>query len=181
MPLTLITGPIKSAKSLELIALTMPHEFANKKVAVLQPVVNVRDRHVRSRSGLEKRATKTKSLSVIQTDAHVIAIDEMHMFTSKKDIERVKQWLLEGKELIISGLDMDYSGEFMKPLLEILKLQPDIVIRKHSVCEVCQSMRGGYTQILKDKKVIKSGLPQVVPEDGTYAYRTVCRECFFNI
>lgn len=180
MQLTLITGPIKSAKSLELITQATPYEIAGRRVLYVHPKRNVRDKIVRSRIGLSKPSVKVDHLKDISQGFDVLAIDEAHMFDTAEDIKALKAWLLEGKTLIISGLDMDYSGKIMKAVSGILQLAPDTHIHKNSVCEVCQSLRGTHTQIISKGKVIKKGLPQVVPEDGTYVYRAVCRTCFFS-
>ncbi len=181
MSLTLIIGPVKSAKSLELISLTAPHEFAGQKVLLVHPVKNVREKHITSRLGVSKTSRKVEKLSDIKEDFDVIGIDEIHMFGGT-DTRNIKKWLLDGKEIIISGLDLDYKGQLMPIIRAILELKPDKVIYKRSVCEICKSFEGAYTQILQNGKIIKRGLPSVVPESSQEpdrTYRPVCRACFF--
>lgn len=180
MALTLITGPIKSAKTLELIAQTMPHKIAGKKVIVVQPKLNVRDKQVSSRAGLELESKKVGSLKDVTENFDVVAVDELHMFDSDSDIAVIKEWVLTDKEVLLAGLDLDYQARIMKPVQAILKLKPDKHVNKKSVCELCQSMNGTHTQILKSDTVVTTGLPEIVPEDGTYEYRTVCRNCYFK-
>lgn len=179
MALTLITGPMKSAKTLELIAQTMPHKIAGKKVLVIQPKLNIRDKHVTSRAGLELESKKVANLREIADDFDVIAIDELHMFDSNDDSQAIKDWVLSGKEVLLAGLDLDFQARIMKPVQAVLKLKPDTHINKYSVCELCYSLRGSHTQVLHKGKVLREG-PEVIPEDGTYDYRTVCRSCYFK-
>ena len=178
MPLTLIIGPMKSGKSLELISAVTPHEISGKDLLLIQPHKNERDNEISSRAGLQKPARKVHRLSDITDDFSVIGVDEVHMFQAA-DIDWLKKQVHAKKEIIVSGLDIDYSGKLFDVIRLILQLQPDKVIRKQSVCELCNNMRGAYTQILHEGRVIKSGLPPVIPEDGSYQYRTVCRDCYF--
>lgn len=169
---------MKSAKSLELISMVMPHEIAGSAVIVVQPTKNVRDKEVRSRSGLTKPATRVSSLAEVSGSYDVIAVDEVHMFEAPEDYQKIVHWLKQGKQLILAGLNLDYRGKLIPVVSKLIELAPETTIQKNSVCELCSSLKGAYTQILLKDKVFSNGLPPVVPEDGTYEYRTVCRRCF---
>lgn len=177
MPLTLIVGPIKSGKSLELIARVAPHEFANKRVLFVQPHRNVRDEGIASRLGIDVTARRTKTLSEVKDDWDVIGIDEVHMLPIK-DAEQINEWLRAGKEVVVSGLDLDYRGKIMPMAKRLLEIKPDTIIYKVSVCEVCHEYNALFTQIISKGKPLTRGLPAVVPEDGTYIYEARCRDCF---
>lgn len=179
MSLTLIIGPMKSAKSLELITQAVPHEIAGRKVLFVHPTKNVRDEVVTSRLGLSKPSVKVERLQDITEDFDVIAVDEVHMFDGLTDHTTIENWVKQNKVVIASGLDLDYRGRLMTTIKRLLQLKPDMLIDKKSVCERCRSLNGAFTQILHDNNVLSGGLPKVVPEDGTYTYRTVCRDCFF--
>jgi thymidine kinase len=177
MSLTLIVGPMKSGKSLELIARVAPYEFAGKKVVYIQPERDVRGEGVISRLGLRTKALRVKSLSEVPNSFDVIGIDEVHMFKSA-DMGRVAQWLAKGKQVFASGLDMDYRGRLILALQRLLELKPDEIITKKSVCEVCRNYNAQYTQVLSNGKPVLAGLPPVIPDNGTYAYEARCRRCF---
>jgi len=180
MSLILIVGPMKSGKSLELIAQMSIFKHSKLRPIIVQSKLNVREENIRSRTGAKMGAIKVGSLSEIDGDKFdVIGIDEAFMFP-KSDVKVVKRWLLDGKRVIVSTLDMSAMGRYLEFVRELYRLKPDEIILKTAVCESCQSLGAQFTQIQKDGKPVKRGLPDVVPEDGTYEYRPVCRECFYN-
>jgi thymidine kinase len=177
MAFTLIVGPMKSGKSLELIARVAPYKFASKQVLFLQPHKNIRDDRVASRAGINVEATKVDSLRQVDNTYDVIGVDEAHMF-SEDDVRHVSVWLREGKEVIMSGLDLDYRGRLIPFMRALLELKPDVIISKVAVCDSCRTYGASFTQIIHNKRPVTKGLPAVVPEDGTYDYHARCRNCF---
>lgn len=179
MAFSLIVGPMKSGKSLELIARVAPYGIANQKVVYVQPKRNVRDEGISSRVGLTATSKKVDSLTEVQDSFDVIAIDEVHMF-EPADIAKVNEWVKAGKEVFASGLDLDYRGTLIPVIGKLLELKPDHIIAKQSVCDVCRSYSAIYTQLLEGEKPILKGLPPVVPEDGSLVYQARCRNCFIQ-
>lgn len=177
MALTLILGPMKSGKSLELIARIAPHEFAGKRIRYIQPIHNTRDEGVVSRSGIKAQATKVNSLTEVENHVEAIGVDEINMF-AESDVDVVRRWISEGKEVVISGLDLDYRGKLIPVVARILELKPDTIIVKTAVCEVCHGYDAKFTQILHNKVPVLEGLPVITPEDGSYDYQARCRACF---
>lgn len=179
MGLNLIVGPMKSGKSLELIARVAPYEFAKKKVLYVQTKKDVRDQGITSRIGINTRALRVKSLKEITNGFDVIGVDEINMFPAS-DIAVIKKWLHEGKEVFASGLDLDYSATMMPLVRKILELKPDNIINKTAVCDVCHDYSAQFTQILHNGEPVLGGLPHIVPEDGTYVYEARCRDCYVH-
>lgn len=179
MGLNLIVGPMKSGKSLELIARVAPYEFANKKVLYVQTKKDVRDEGIKSRIGINTRALRVKSLKEVTNGFDVIGIDEIHMFP-EADIDCIKKWLKAGKEVFLSGLDLDYSATMTPLVRRALELKPDKLINKLAVCEVCRDYNAQFTQILHKGEPVLGGLPHIVPEDGTYVYEPRCRVCYIH-
>lgn len=177
MSYELIIGPMKSGKSLELIARTAPYEYSDKKTVYIQPHRNTRDEGIRSRLGLNVEARKVSSLKEVNDDFDVIAIDEIHMFPAT-DSTYISNWLKQPKAVFISGLDLDYRGQLMPIIKNLLELKPETIINKLAVCDICRQYRASFTQILHNGKPILKGLPAVVPEDGSYEYEARCRNCF---
>lgn len=175
--LTLILGPMKSGKSLELIARVAPYEFANQKVLYIQPQANVRDDGIHSRIGINTQAVVVKSLKEINTPFDVIGVDEIHMF-DPDEINVIEQWIKEGKSVFISGLDLDYRARMPSMIIHLLQLKPDKLIFKIAVCDICKEYSAPFTQILHKNKPVLAGLPLISPEDGTYVYQARCRNCF---
>lgn len=176
---TLITGPMKSGKSLELIAQVSPYEFSTQKVVYAQSIRNTRESVIKSRAGVSAdNIRRVESLTELGSNFDVLGIDEAHMF-SKFDISYVEKIIKKGKTVIISGLDIDYRGNLTPLFNELYALKPDIIILKTAVCDKCKQYKAQFTQIVTDKgSAVTFGLPSVVPDDGTYYYETRCRDCF---
>ena len=176
MSLTLVIGPMKSSKSLELLARAEPYRYADKKVLYLKPFRDVRSHTIKSRLGMEAEAKESDMLPrSIEED--VIAIDEIHMYPPNQ-VRRIAELLDNGKIVICAGLNTDHAGRLMPTIARLLELSPDILINKQAVCEVC----GGaatHTQVMNpDGTVIDKQMPPEVPDDGTYRYEARCRNCF---
>jgi len=181
MDLTLIIGPMKSGKSLEMISSLSHLKYTNIPFQVYQPVRDVRNETVCSRTGMSIDCKKINSLHEIPSGKFkVIGVDEIHMF-KEEDVDAVKELLNKGVKVFVSGLDMDYKGEMFGIVKKLMELGPKEVKFKRAVCEICKEPTAVYTSIFKDGKIIIEGLPSVVPEDGTYSYVSVCRKCFHNI
>lgn len=177
MGLTLIIGPMKSGKSLELIARVAPYEFADKKVLYIQSNKDVRDKGITSRIGLNTNATQVASLADVKNGVDVIGIDEVHMFPIS-DARIIEKWVRADKQVFVTGLDLDYSATLQPMIKKILELKPNNIIIKKAVCECCHKYRAQFTQILHNGEAVLGGLPPVVPEDGTYVYQARCRKCY---
>jgi thymidine kinase len=177
MAFTLIVGPMKSGKTLELVARTAPYEFAKKKVTYIKPIKDVRSKSIASRAGINAKAVQVNSLADVNIVADVIGIDEIHMFPAS-DSKILRQWLKEGREIVASGLDLDYTATLTPTIKALLELKPDTIITKVAVCEECHSYDAKFSQILLEGKPVLEGLPPVVPEDGSYQYQPRCANCF---
>jgi thymidine kinase len=178
MELTLILGPMKSGKSFELINHFMFLEKKNVSFGLYQSLRNVRDKKIWSRDGIEINAGKIDSLSEIKREnVEVVGVDEIHMFPAE-DVGIIKDLLERGVKVIIAGLDTDYQGKMFSIVRKLLDLKPGKVEYKKAICEICWKEEAIYTQIFKDKEFILDGLPPVVPDDGTYTYKPVCKNCF---
>ncbi len=181
MNLTLILGPMKSGKTLELISRISPLKFMPVKFALFQPIRNVRDADVESRVGAALAGKKVKSLKeILDFDLEIVGIDEAHMFLPE-DIAAVERLLRRQTQVIVSGLDLDYKGKLFDTVSRLIELGPREIIYKRSVCEKCFKYNGVYTQIFKNDDPVVEGLPPVVPDDGTYQYKPVCRDCFARV
>lgn len=178
MDLTLILGPMKSGKSYDLISFFAPLKYTIIPFALYQSARHVRDEHVSSRNGVVLEAKKVYSLEEsLQENYKVVGVDETHMF-STEDVLVIEKLLKRGVKVVMSGLDLDYRGKMFDVIKGFLELGPKEVRYRRAVCEVCKSPEAIYTQVLHRGVPITQGMPSVIPDDGTYAYQAVCRECF---
>lgn len=183
MPLTLILGPMKSAKSLDLASHMLPFTYTKLTYGVFNPRKNVRDgKNIRSRAGIRLPAIKIKSLAEIyelDPRPEYIGIDEIHMF-HENDAKVVANLLAENHTIYASGLDLDYQGVMFPIIQNLLSLGPREVRFKRAVCEYCRKPDAIFTQVYEWGEPVLSGRPSVIPDDktGRYTYKPVCRHCF---
>ncbi len=178
--LKLVLGPMKSGKSFALINKFAPLAFSDKTFMLFQPKINVREDEIKSRNGVKlpaKKIAKIADILSVKPVPEIIGIDEIHLFDGD-DIAAIEQLLKQGHEIFAVGLNVDYRGKMFDIVKSLLELVPDEVIYLKAVCEICQSTEAIYSQIWFKSKVVTEGLPSVVPEDGTYVYKPVCRKCF---
>lgn len=178
MHLTLILGPMKSGKSFDLISTFSPLKYTASSYGLYQPLRNVRDTGIASRSGLTLDAEKVTSLEEVLTRKHdIVGIDEIHMF-DLHDVEAIEAMLSRGTRVIACGLDTDYRGKMFDTVRALFELGPSEVRYKRAVCNDCKSFSATHTQVYSHQKPITSGMPPVIPDDGTFTYEPLCRSCF---
>jgi thymidine kinase len=181
MDLTLIIGPMKSGKSYDLISFFAPLRYTDIPFSLYQSARNVRDEQIKSRNGALLAAEKVFSLSYpLPKEANIVGVDEIHMF-SIEDVEVLKKMLVSGVRVVVSGLDLDYRGEMFDTIRAIFELGPKEVRYRRAVCEKCRSPKAVYTQVFREGEPVVSGLPSVIPDDGTYAYKPACHDCFVKV
>ncbi len=171
---------MKSGKSFDLISHFSPLKYTHTSFGLFQPVRNVRDNKIESRSGLFLDAVKIQSLSeIVDREYSVVGIDEVHMF-DPRDAYYVGVLLSRGVEVIISGLDTDYRGEMFQMVKKLFELGPKEVRYKRAVCNECKNFSATHTQVYSSHKPLTEGMPPVIPDDGTFTYEPVCRTCFVS-
>ncbi|RKR90395.1 thymidine kinase [Micromonospora pisi] len=177
--LTVILGPMKSGKSLELVSLLSPLQYTNVRHRVYQSARHVRDIGVVSRSGAALATVKTTSLAAaLDEEVDVVGIDEVHMFTVE-DMAVVRVLLQRGTRVVAAGIDLDHRGEMFAPVRALLELGPATVTYRRAVCDICRDFTAVYTQVLEHGEPMVRVLPPstALPDDGTYTYEARCRDC----
>jgi thymidine kinase len=177
--LTVILGPMKSGKSLELVSLLSPLQYTNVRHRIYQSARHVRDTGVVSRSGAALATVKTTTLTAaLDSDVDVVGIDEVHMFTVA-DMAVVRTLLNRGTRVVAAGIDLDHRGELFAPVRALLELGPAVVTYRRAVCDICRHFTAVYTQVLEHGEPMIRVLPPstALPDDGTYTYEARCRGC----
>ncbi len=178
MDLTVIMGPMKSGKSYDLISFFAPLKYTALPYALYQSARHVREANVTSRNGSLLPAKRIHTLTeILGNGCKIVGIEEMHMFPPH-EVLVIEQLLRMGVRVVASGLDLDYQGRMFESMRSLLELGPKEVRYKRAVCESCKNPDAMYTQVLKDNIPLLEGMPSVIPDDGTYTYRAVCRYCF---
>lgn len=136
-----VTGPMFSGKSEELIRRIKRAKIARQKVQVFKPAID--DRYsidkVVSHNGDNMHAIAIVKASDIlayaEEDTDVFAIDEVQFFDSEI-VDIVKEIADSGKRVICAGLDMDFRGEPFGPTPELMAIA-EFVDKLTAICMKC--------------------------------------------
>ncbi len=139
--LEVITGPMFSGKTEELIRRLRRAVIAKQKVQVFKPALDNRyaESAVASHAGGAFEAIPLKEIGELEDhlrpDTTVVGIDEAQFFSG--EITAIVQRLADrGVRVIVAGLDMDFRGEPFGPMPALLA-QADQVDKLQAICVVC--------------------------------------------
>ena len=172
-----ITGCMFAGKTEELIRRVNVLRYANKNIIVFKPKVDNRfsSTAVVSHAGSSMESvdiSAAKEILDFVTENHeVVAIDEVQFFDN--DIIAICEYLaLQGKRVMVAGLDMDFRGEPFG-VIPSLMTTAEFVTKLTAVCTIC----GGpatRTQRLVDGKPASFHDP-IVMIGASESYEARCR------
>ena len=187
-----ITGPMFSGKSSELIRRAKRFELAGYKVQCFKPSIDNRydQTHIASHDKVLQKAEPVEDtndlLGKLDPQTEIIAIDEIQFFDDSI-LALCERWAEEDKHIIISGLLLDCFGKpfaFMdseKNMLHLIAIA-DTVQTLHAICthkhydgKICGEA-ATRTQRFVDGKVAPKG--DVVVVGGKESYAPRCRKCY---
>jgi thymidine kinase len=172
-----ITGPMFSGKSEELIRRLKRARIARQRVACYKPDIDLRYHRtaIASHSAHTHEATVVANVTELRgelfpllSEVDVIGLDEAQWLDASI-LPLALQLVLLGKRIVVAGLDMTFAGEPFGPIPALMAVA-DEVTKLSAVCMVCgapaiHSQRLGASQDLV-----------VVGSAGLYEAR--CRRCF---
>jgi thymidine kinase len=174
--LEVITGPMFSGKSLELIRRLEIERFSGKKVNLFRPELGQYspDKETivdiilveTSISGVRKIRKRSENLDVI-------GIQRAHLFP-KFLAEVCDDLANNGKHVIVSGLNLDFKGEPFETMIELIA-KADKIHYLTSVCAVCGN-EATRTQRLIDGLPASYNSPQIMIGEREL-YEPRCRKC----
>lgn len=182
--LEVITGPMFSGKTEELLRRLRREEIAGREVRLFKPIIDTRTSKdsVKSHNGTIKVAQTVESSwdieDYIVSQNHptdVVGIDEAQFFDSYLPLY-VGGLLLDKKKIIVCGLDKDFATEGFGPM-PTLMLMADRLDKLTAVCNKCGADDASFTQRLIDGKPAKFDGPTILV-GGTESYEARCRDCF---
>ena len=187
--LTVITGPMFSEKSGELIKqCLLSRNYRNKVVRIYKPSIDDRygEDEVVSRIGLHMPATNISQEidSVLSAriladcrEMDIVAFDEAQFF-SPGIVELVLALIEQKKQVLVAGLNLDYLARPFGSLGE-LTLYADEVIVKKAYCKCC-GRPAMYTQrVIDGRPVTASNVGSKLVLIGDHeSYEARCRLCF---
>jgi len=177
--LEVITGPMFSGKSEELIRRLKRAQIARRRVACFKPDVDLRyDRSaIASHSAQRLEGMTVPSVEGLkaalfeqegQQPIEVIGIDEAQFFDESL-VGLSGELVRQGKRVILAGLDMTFSGEPFGPIPKLMAVA-DEVLKLSAVCMVCGAPAIHTQRLSSNQQLV------VVGAAGVYEAR--CRECF---
>lgn len=179
--LTIITGPMYSGKTTELLSFAEIYELGRKKILIFKPAIDTRyskDDVVTHKMFKMPARVVGKAQEILEyyesleEKPDAIFVDEVHFFDS--DLTKVlKTITLDGIDVYCAGLDMSYLWEPFDVTAQLMSIA-DEVIKKKAVCEVC----GEYNATLSYKTRANGGVLDV---GGKEKYIAVCKECYQKI
>ncbi|MBX7164163.1 MAG: thymidine kinase [Saprospiraceae bacterium] len=168
-----ICGSMFSGKTEELIRRLKRARIANQKVEIFKPSKDTRydDRKVVSHDEnalLSKPIEHSKDILQVSEETKVIGIDEAQFF----DLELTQiceQLALQGKRVIVAGLDMDYRGIPFGPIPHLLATA-EYITKVHAICPHCGNLA------THSYRLSQEGDQFLLGEKDLYEPR--CRTCF---
>ena len=172
-----ITGPMFSGKSEELIRRLKRARIGKQQVACFKPDIDLRYHRtaIASHSAHTHEATTVANVTELRSELvpklseiDVIGLDEAQ-WLDESVIALSLQMVLLGKRVIIAGLDTTFAGEPFGPIPQLMAIA-DEVTKLSAVCMVCGAP-AIHTQRLGSSQELV-----VVGAAGLYEAR--CRKCF---
>jgi len=178
--LEVITGPMFSGKTDELIRRLRRARIARQKVQVFFPALDARYAGVdygklTSHAGAEFDATPARAAEeiprAVEDDTSVVAIDEAQFFDDDL-VPAVGRLVASGLRVIVAGLDTDFRGEPFGPM-PLLMAEADRLDKLQAICMVCGEP-ASRTQRLVNGQPARFHDPVVVMGAGEL-YEARCR------
>ena len=168
-----ITGCMFSGKTEELLRRLRRSNIAGQKIIIFKPYTD--DRYSESEV-VSHDSTSMPSIVIKETsdilnhtyEYQVIGIDEGQFFDA--DIVAISEKLaLQGKRVIIAGLDLDYKGIPFGPIPNLMAIA-EYVTKVHAICSHCGNLATHSYRISEEVDRV------LVGEKDKYEPR--CRHCY---
>jgi thymidine kinase len=169
-----ISGPMFSGKSEELIRRLRRAEIARQRVQIFKHAIDARyevDSIVsHSQQSLPSFAVSDPAeiLARIDDRSELIAVDEAQFFTQDL-IEICDRLANQGKRVIVAGLDLDFRGQPFGPMPHLM-CRAEYVTKQLAICMVCGDPAGFTQRLTPSRDQIQVGA------SGMYEAR--CRHHF---
>jgi thymidine kinase len=168
-----ICGSMFSGMTEELIRRMKRAQFANQKVEIYKPCIDVRysDDQVVSHDAHSIPSTpidSPASMLLLSSDVEVVGIDEAQFFDDTI-VEVVQTLANRGVRVIIAGLDTDYMGKPFGPMPALMAVAEDVQ-KVHAICMKCGSPANHSHRLSESDQLVVLGEKDI--------YEPLCRHCF---
>lgn len=177
--LEVITGPMFSGKSEELVRRLRRAAIANHKIQLFSHALDARygDKKVMTHSGHSLASESViggqEILRLVRRDTHLVAIDEAQFFGNSL-VGVVRELLRRGHHVIIAGLSVTMRGDAFDPMPQFMA-EAEKVLKLTAICTKCGGDAPFHERTSDTPKKLKKYDPALV--GGTEAYIAVCRSC----
>ncbi|MCC8036433.1 MAG: thymidine kinase [Rikenellaceae bacterium] len=168
-----ICGSMFSGKTEELIRRLKRANFANQKVEIFKPRIDMRYslEEVVSHDSNAIQSTPVdtaRNILLLADDVEVVGIDEAQFFD--EGIVDVCNTLADnGVRVIVAGLDTDYTGKPFGPM-PALMAKAEYVTKVHAICVRCGNLANHSHRITSGEELVMLGEKD--------SYEPLCRHCF---
>lgn len=179
MSIHVLVGPMFSGKTS--VLLQKLQQQKQEEYVLLKYELDTSSDQVISHSGLSLKAQKVQKLKMDGSEMfgndryrelNTIAIDGGHFFNNLADC--CHQWVLNGKNVIVTALQTGIYMEPIKQTCELLALANSITLM-HAVCHHC-SMPAIFTYRTTPLSTDEPNITDFI--SGSSAYIAVCRRCY---
>lgn len=169
-----ICGSMFSGKTEELIRRLKRARFANQKIAIFKPAVDIRysedevvshDLHSLSSTPVDKAE---KILALSPADVQVVGIDEAQFF-GPEIVEVCQKLANRGVRVIVAGLDTDFLGKPFGAMPALMAVAEDVQ-KVHAICVKCGNLANHSHRLSKSEDLVLLGEKDV--------YEPLCRDCY---
>ena len=168
-----ICGSMFSGKTEELIRRLKRAKFANLKVEIFKPAIEVRydENDVVSHDARAIPSTpidNSQTILLMANDVDIVGIDEAQFFDDEI-INVCEALALRGIRVIVAGLDMDYMGRPFGQMPKLLAVA-DFITKLHAICVKCGNIANMSYRKTADEEQVLLG--------ETDIYEPRCRPCY---
>ena len=169
-----ITGSMFSGKTEELIRRLKRAQIANQVVEIFKPDIDLRyDAHkVVSHDANSIHSTTIRDtaelLLRVSAEVEVVGIDEAQFLDANLP-EHCQALALQGKRIIVAGLDMDFKGRPFGPMPDMLAVA-EYITKVHAICPHCGNLATHSYRLAEDPSTVLLGEKE--------AYEPRCRRCY---
>lgn len=169
-----ICGSMFSGKTEELIRRLRRAQFANQKIHIYKPCIDVRysedkvvshDLHSIESTPIQD---SSRMLECLDNGVQVVGIDEAQFFDDSL-VEVATKLADNGIRVVAAGLDMDYLGKPFGPMPALMAIAEDVQ-KVHAICVKCGSPAQHSHRLSKNDDLVVLGEKDV--------YEPLCRHCF---
>ena len=170
-----ICGSMFSGKTEELIRRLKRSQFANQKIGIFKPSVDLRheDEMIISHDQNQIQSISVPAaanIPILADGCDVVGIDEAQFFDNEI-IQVCNHLANSGMRVIVAGLDMDYQGNPFGPMPGLMATA-EYVTKVHAVCSRSGNLANYSYRISADKSLVHLGEKE--------SYEPLSRASFFK-